>query len=220
MTQPGIWQVVSESGSCDNGRVTAGLRERKKEKTHDALVRSALRLFQKRGFDNVTVEEIAASCEVSPRTFFRYFASKEDVLFAESDAHRRRLLAALSEHESGEAPFAVLESALRVVASDYASERGTLCARKEIVACTPSLRTRVSERQQGWEAEVVEQLRATSARARRMSDLELRLVVASATSALRVAVEAWISSDGDGDAHDLEDLLDKAFRRLRAGFAI
>jgi AcrR family transcriptional regulator len=199
--------------------VTAGLRERKKEKTRDALARSALRLFAKRGFDNVTVEEIAASCEVSPRTFFRYFASKEDVLFAESDAHRRRLLDALADHESGEAPFTVLESALRVVAADYASERDTLCARHDIVRSTPSLRSRVSERQQGWEAEVVDQLRATSARARRMSDLELRLVVASATSALRVAVEAWIAVDGDGDGRDLEDLLDKAFRRLRAGFS-
>jgi AcrR family transcriptional regulator len=199
--------------------VTAGLRERKKEKTHDALARSALRLFAKRGFDNVTVEEIAASCEVSPRTFFRYFASKEDVLFAESDAHRRRLLAALEDHEPGEAPFAVLESALRVVAADYASERDTLRARHAIVRSTPSLRSRVSERQQGWEAEVVDQLRASSTPARRMSDLELRLVVASATSALRVAVEAWIAADGDGDGHDLEDLLDKAFRRLRAGFA-
>jgi AcrR family transcriptional regulator len=199
--------------------VTAGLRERKKEKTRDALARSALSLFAKRGFDNVTVEEIAASCEVSPRTFFRYFASKEDVLFAESDAHRRRLLAALAEHDAGEPPFAVLESALLVVAADYANERDTLRARHEIVRSTPSLRTRVSERQQGWEAEVVDQLRVTSPRARRMSDLELRLVVASATSALRVAVEAWIAADSDGDGHDLEDLLDKAFRRLRAGFA-
>jgi AcrR family transcriptional regulator len=200
---------------CHTDLVTAsGLRERKKEKTREALVDSALSQFTARGFDRVTVEEIAAACEVSPRTFFRYFASKEDVLFAEGDAHRTRLLTSLAEQDPSVPPFQALESAMRMVAADYAEYGDVLRLRHHIVTSTPSLRTRAAERQQGWETVLMEHLRA-SGRARRMSDLELRLVVAATTTALRVAAEAWIGSGGRGD---LTRFLDAAFQRLRAGF--
>ena len=192
---------------------TAGLRERKKEKTRDALVQSAVRQFTKRGFDHVTVEDIAAACDVSPRTFFRYFASKEDVLFAESDAHRVRLLASLAEQDSHVSAFQALESAMRMIAADYAQQGDALRARHRIVNSTPSLRTRVAERQQGWEGAVVESLRA-SGRAKRMSDLELRLLVGATTTALRVAVESWIANDGAGN---LDSMLEAVFKRLRDG---
>jgi AcrR family transcriptional regulator len=193
---------------------TAGLRERKKEKTRDALVQSALRQFAERGFDHVTVEGIAAACDVSPRTFFRYFASKEEVLFAESDGHRAHLLASLAAQEPDVSPFQALESAARMVAADYAEHPDVVRVRHRIVTSTPSLRTRAAERHQGWECEVIDQLR-TSGRAERMSDLDLRLLVAATTTALRVAIESWIATDAAGD---LDSLLDAALKRLRDGF--
>jgi AcrR family transcriptional regulator len=192
-----------------------GLRERKKEKTRDALVNSAIQQFAERGFDHVTVEEIAASCDVSPRTFFRYFASKEDVLFADGDTRCARLLEALAQQAPAASPFQGLEASVRVLAPDYVEQRHVLRARHVIVTETPSLRTRAAERQQGWESEIMQHLRS-SGRARDLSDFDLRLLVASTTTVLRVAIEAWIADDRNSEK-DLVQLIDYAFERLRTG---
>jgi len=193
----------------------AGLRERKKEKTREALVRTALRLFAKRGFDHVTVEDIATACDVSPRTFFRYFASKEDALFSEGDAYREQLLAALDEQPADRAPVDRLQAAMHELAAFYVEQRDTIRRRHQLVQSTPSLRTRAAERQQRWEADLVDHLRRSPAAAK-VRDLDLRLIVAATTAALRVAVDVWIEAD---DTDDLTVIVDQVFQRLRAGLA-
>ncbi|NUR92326.1 MAG: TetR family transcriptional regulator [Nonomuraea sp.] len=89
-----------------------GLRERKKQRTRRALVEAALRLFTEQGYEETTLAEIAAAADVSTRTFFSYFASKEDVLFYDTSARMDQLLAMLDEPLPGEG---VAELLVRVI---------------------------------------------------------------------------------------------------------
>jgi AcrR family transcriptional regulator len=199
--------------------MASGLGERKRQRTRETVADTALRLFAARGFDQVTVEEIAEASEVSPRTFFRYFAAKEDTLFAESDAGRNVLLEALATQPDDVPVLDALQGAMRSVAGYYADQRDRLCMRHEVVTSSLSLRSRTAERQQRWESDVVSHVRALG-RADDMDDFELRLLVASTTTALRVAIEVWVAAGSSDPASGaaLADLLDVAFQRLCAGF--
>src|ERR1700687_5725543 len=129
--------------------VTIGLRERKKAQTRQALQDAAMTLFLERGFDGTTVEEIAETCDVSPRTFFRYYPTKEDVLFGDSQERCAELLAVLAAEPEGLPPLTALYAARRAIALNYQGERSLLLARAEIVRGSPNLRAYKAEHQRG-----------------------------------------------------------------------
>ncbi|MGW0933732.1 TetR family transcriptional regulator [Streptomyces sp. NPDC002666] len=90
----------------------AGLRERKKRRTRDALLRAALDLFTTQGYEETTVDEIADAVEVSQRTFFRYFAGKESVVFAVQEMVESRFILELRQRPAAEAPFEAMRRAV------------------------------------------------------------------------------------------------------------
>ena len=133
---------------------------------------------------DTTVEEIADACDVSPRTFFRYFATKEDVLFGDGDEHRRELVEALDARPAGEPPLRSMRAGILGLASHYEHDRARLVAKNEIMTRNPTLRSRGVERQHDWEAAVTETLRRRAQAAGTVdSMLELRLVAGVATAA-------------------------------------
>ncbi|MFH8575453.1 TetR family transcriptional regulator [Streptomyces zaomyceticus] len=89
-----------------------GLRERKKQRTRDTLTRVALELFTTQGYERTTVDEIVDAVEVSQRTFFRYFSSKEEVAFAVQQMVEERFLEALRQRPPGEGPFDAMRNAV------------------------------------------------------------------------------------------------------------
>jgi AcrR family transcriptional regulator len=203
---------------CQNVAMTTavGLRERKKARTREALQEAAMDRFARQGFDGTTVEEIAEACEVSPRTFFRYFPTKEDVLFADAADRRARLLAVIAERPADEPAFVALTAAMRTLTADYRDDRDALVTRSHVVAASPHLQAYKAEHQHGWEAAVVDVLeRRARAQHDDVARDELTLVTAVTTAALRVALDAWVA---DPSAPDLNVLLDDAFARVAAGF--
>ncbi|MEV5309297.1 MULTISPECIES: TetR family transcriptional regulator [unclassified Streptomyces] len=89
-----------------------GLRERKKQRTRDALLRAALELFTTQGYERTTVDEIAAAVDVSQRTFFRYFAGKEDAALAAQRLAVAHFVAALRARPAGEPPLEAMRRAV------------------------------------------------------------------------------------------------------------
>ncbi|MFG1695766.1 TetR/AcrR family transcriptional regulator [Nonomuraea sp. NPDC049309] len=122
-----------------------GLRERKKQRTRQALIQAALRLFEEKGYEETTLAEIAAEAEVSTRTFFSYFASKEDVLFFDSQQRLDRAMARLAAKQPGQTVAGMLRQFLEDSIEQVITGTGAYGAaalRARLVLTVPSLQAR------------------------------------------------------------------------------
>lgn len=190
----------------------ASLRERKKERTRRELVAAALQLFEQKGYDATTVDEIAAAAEVSPRTFFRYFADKEEVAMGE--VFDQSVIDLVNARPAGEP---LVESLRHVVAGSLGlmneSDREALLPRLKIVYRTPSLRGR------RWEYQLRFGRTAGAALAERLGlppdDLGSRVTATAALMAVEVAMDRWQERDG---RDDLGELLQAAVSSLGEAF--
>ncbi|WP_052488659.1 TetR family transcriptional regulator [Streptomyces sp. 150FB] len=100
------------AGPGTAGEQPPGLRALKKRRTRDALLRVALELFATQGYERTTVDEIADAVEVSQRTFFRYFASKEEVAFYVVQMIEGKFVEALRERPPAESPLQAMRKAV------------------------------------------------------------------------------------------------------------
>ncbi|MFI6569707.1 helix-turn-helix domain-containing protein [Nocardia fluminea] len=142
----------------------SALRDRKRERTRRAILVAAVELFEARGYEETTVADIAAEAEVGTRTFFNYFASKEELLFPEPDERVRAAVAAIATRRSGERPVEVLLRALRA-AGDNPGERlvddvGSRVAalRARVSRTVPSVSGRAAHAQLVAQREIAHQL--------------------------------------------------------------
>lgn len=125
----------------DAERHQAGRRERKKAATRALILQAAQELFLERGFDAVSVREIADKADVSPTTVFAHFPQKEALLFSEEDAQRERLVAAVRERPDGLSISDALKAHYRAeFVSMWSGEDGALRRRiMSLMEATPAL---------------------------------------------------------------------------------
>jgi AcrR family transcriptional regulator len=125
---------------------TLGLRERKKQRTRQLLSETARRLFSERGFEQVSVAQIAREADVSEQTVFNYFPSKEDLVYSGLETFEGQLLSAVRERPPGQTVISafgefVLEPRGLLAANDDTAAR-QLIAVSRMIAASPALRVR------------------------------------------------------------------------------
>ncbi len=172
----------------------------------------ALRLFTEHGFEDTTVERIAAEAGVSRRTFFRYFDSKADVLWQAFDGEVQRLREAFAAVPAG---LPLMDAIRHVVvgANRYRAEDvPELRTRMNLITSVPALQASAAHHYDAWERAVSE---FAAVRLGRPADSLFPLAIGRATLAVcQSAYDRWVDR---ADA-DLTVYLDQALRGLAAGF--
>ena len=198
-----------------------GLRERKKQQTREQIARVAMKLFLKRGFDAVTVAEVADAAGVSEKTVFNYFPAKEDLVFPEGAERWAALLDAIRKRPPGASVVEPFRRATHAFLDEVANgEVAEIVARPRLVMQSEALRARLFL---WWEEEAALLAPVISAAA---GDKDGRLVpmVVARTLAWthRVAFRAAFTRLLDGEdqkrvARDLRKQVDEAYDLLEAG---
>ena len=196
--------------------MTSGLRERKKLATRLALHRAALELVVERGLDHVSVDDIADRADVSPRTFFNYFSSKDDaVLGLDPDATAEQVAAFLAR-PADEPPVRALRAVARAQAEEMATDTDLWPLRLKVIDSTPSLLGRLAAAF-GEGERAVAQAVAERTGTRVGADAYPTLLAGVAGVAMRTALHRWFASDF---VATLPDLVDEAWDVLEAGLPV
>ncbi|HEY8547390.1 MAG TPA: TetR family transcriptional regulator [Acidimicrobiales bacterium] len=195
-------------------REPCGLRERKKARTRDAIVAAAIDLFETKGYDATTIDEIAEAAEVSPRTFFRYFDSKVDVLMGRKDEPEGDIPARLATRPPEEGPIEATRQVLHQELLSALTEDPLFVRQVRIMLGTPSLLAMAREHFH----EHLDEMAADFAT--RMDvppdDYRAHVVASAVSNTLWTVVARWVA-DGS-DAERLVEMLDEAFDLLATGF--
>jgi len=181
--------------------VPVSRRDLHKQRTRKAITDAGLRLFQERGFDAVTVAEIAQAADVAPRTFHRYFPDRDELLFADEAEHHTVCREALAANPFDERrPLEALGAVLGALAARFDGELDAERARQRLIAKTPALRARDLTKQADIEAELAEHL-AGQLGVGVDGDVRPRLWAKVALACFFSAYQVWVVQGGELPDH-------------------
>ena len=200
-----------ETAYPPSGQPPTSLRDRRKDRARRMIQAEALRLFADKGFAATTIEDIAAAADMAPRTFFRYFPAKEEVVFW---ADYQPALASFVAARPGDEPAiqALCHGIADGLAGFYDHDRERLLERIKLAFRTPALHPRLRQQQADWAAAMTALLAARLGAP--PDDLEVRAIAAAIAAALFVAIEEWQAHDGQ---EDLRTLIHRALGTILPG---
>ena len=195
----------------------AGLRERKKARTRASLREHALRLFREKGYQNTTVEQIAAAAEVSPSTFFRYFPTKEDLVL--QDDMDVRMIEALEQQPPDLGPVAAVRAASRQMFDSYtAADMDILHETIRLTLTVPEIRARAMDEFARTITVVAE---AVAKRAGRSpDDLAVRAAAGAVVGVIMSVTMPWEGWTERNSVEDTFGRIDEALGLLEAGLPL
>ena len=197
----------------EEARVAGERRDRKKRQTREALVRAALELFDAKGYEHTAVREITDAVDVSERTFFRYFASKEDLAVSFARDWTDTMLAALAARPPGEEPLAAMRAAFResllTLAAGEGADSGapTYLLVTRLIDSTPSLLAQHLRYVHDRDEEIVGLLAAREG-VDPAADLRPRVLAAAFGGLIFLATRAW-RTEGSTTAEQMLEAFDR-----------
>jgi AcrR family transcriptional regulator len=174
------------------------------------MAATAMELFLAQGFDQTTIDQLAAVAGISRRSFFRYFPTKEDVVLGFMGDIGESLIAALAARPPGEAVWESLRRACDPALARYAGEPERVLALHSLFERTPSLRAREAEKHLRWQAGLTAEL-ARRLRVDPADDLRPAVLAGATMAALKAAIDAWAAHPERGTP---ASALDAAFAAL------
>ena len=190
-----------------------GLRERKKQQTRETIARAAHELFAERGYHATTLPDIAQAADVSTRTIFAYFPSKEDILFSDFPVMKEALARALAERPDG---VGTLETVREFILSSHGIKKSKLD--EELNRCVQTdetlrshLRARIAQLEDLIAGAIAKDLGAPE------NDLRAHVVAASLTAAFIVLSERDDSAAKPKTADEVAAQIDPVINFLRGG---
>jgi AcrR family transcriptional regulator len=194
----------------------ASLRERKKARTRASIREHAVRLFQEKGYQETTVEQIAAAAEVSPSTFFRYFPTKEDVVL--QDDMDLRLLEMLSKQPADMAPLAAIRAAVREAVSSFGeAEMAQLQASTELMMSVPEIRARAMDEFARTIEVIAEAVGQRAGRSPR--DMAVRVFAGAVVGVIMSVALPWHNLGG-GDTREMFAGIEEGLALLESGLPL
>lgn len=195
--------------------LSMSFREKKKARTRLAIADAALELFARDGFDNTTVEAIATRADISRRTFFRYFDSKEEAFFSQGEERLNHFKQLLHQTGGDTTPFQAVRRACLAMAGVYMLARDEMLLKYRIILGSKLLLAFETRLDAAWEEVIAEALtRDVRPTATQTRDASLR--AGAILGIIRAALRVWFDSDCQ---LNLEALGKKAFSHLEEGFS-
>lgn len=183
-------------GMTESTRPQVGLRALARDTVRTAIADQALVLFDERGFDETTVDDIAAEVGISGRTFFRYFATKEDVVIGDLLLAGTALRDRLADHLPHLPPWQALHAAMSDSADTIDADPVRWMRTLRVITSTASLRARNLEKHLTWSALLVPLVSEHTAPDPVLGDLPARALVASAFACLDASLASWTDAAG------------------------